>query len=914
MRLAIPLLLLSLAACTTLPPRGQLAMRDVQFPVRDLRYASGLRILVEPDRRRPVVAVVTLVGSGGASDPKGKQGLAHLVEHLTFRAHAAQRPSRWGQLEAAGAGYINAYTSFDTTVYHALAPRKSLGELLRIEGERLANPLQGVTPELFDVEREVVRNELRERNETGFVGQVFSAIQRASFPEGHLYAQPVVGEHGSLSALTLEDAQSFSRGNYRPENTTLVIVGDVDPTTVDQLVAQHLPARLLGAGLMELTPDKRLPDEPPPVPLNPRTEVLELEAAVPTPELYLGWTLPRGYDDASFLQDFVERIMPSALSPALQEDGDIAGLSTSLIPGRHASLLVVRVVLHSGDHPEKSAERVLDQLYRFWGDQLATDDVLAARTGVQLQRLSVVTGMALESEDIMARALRRAELTHFSLDARAYMRSLASVARADANRVTRFAYDYLQRERARRVMVRPTRGAAGTAVAGGRVAPLSLVEEDVPSQVLLTPPPAVSGFRTLRLENGLEVVLGAMPGLPLATVRVWLHGGSATGEPLGVGTLADSIVFPDSVFQGTSADFGLHRHSSVFSDHATFGFSGAAGNLPNMLAMTAEQLSSLKTEDAYVRSFQEQYLPYLKKAEAWPEYRAALAFQAALYPRHVYGREASAAQLQNVGERDVEAWVERTYRPANAVVAIVGELDLDETEKQVRTWLSQWKGPEGVPTVIPAPELGPAHPVQFLLTASPGATQTWVAWGCPLPAADAATEARYSLMAELVSTRLSRQVRASLGASYGLRGRAVVREGGAAHLEVQGAVENAQLVPALAAVRQSLGELSQGKWRPVEFEAARRRVNQQRALSLGTSAALADAVLDTRGRGWPLADVENHPKHLSAVTPEALQRDFGWCAEHLVVSLRGEEAVIRGVEAAWTHDASTRAPESPPGG
>jgi len=197
MRFATPLLLVVLTACASLPPRGQLAMRDVQFPVRDLRYASGLRILVEQDSRRPVVAVVALVGSGGAGDPKGKEGLAHMVEHLTFRAHAEQRPSRWSQLEAAGAGRLNAFTSFDTTVYHEVAPRESLGELLRIEGERLANPLQGVTPEVFAVEREVARNELRQRNA-------------------------------------------------------------------------------------------------PAVPLHPSTDVVEIEAAVPTPELYLGWTLPRG--------------------------------------------------------------------------------------------------------------------------------------------------------------------------------------------------------------------------------------------------------------------------------------------------------------------------------------------------------------------------------------------------------------------------------------------------------------------------------------------------------------------------------------------------------------------------------------------------------------------------------------------
>jgi zinc protease len=891
MRLAVPLLLLWLASCTTLPPRGRLAMRDVQFPVRDLRYASGLRVLVEQDSRRPVVAVVSLVGSGGASDPKGKEGLAHLVEHLTFRARSAERPSRWGQLEAAGAGRLNASTSFDTTVYHELAPRESLGELLRIEGERLAAPLQGVTPEVFDVEREVVRNELRERNETGFVGQVFSFVQQASFPEGHPYARPIIGGHESLSTLTLADAQSFARHHYRPENTTLVIIGDVDPTTVDQLIARHVPARMLGAGLMSLALDKRLPETPPAVPLHPRVELVEHQAAVTTPELYLSWTLPRGYDDSSFVQNFVNRTLPGELSRVYREDGDIAGLSTSLIPGKHASLLVVRVVLRSGEHPRKSAETVLDQLYHLWDEQLQASNILVSQARLHRQRLSAITGMAIEAEDLLDRALRRAELTHFTLDPRAYTRSLAAMAQADSTRVTQFSYEYLQRDRARMVMVWPTLGANATAA--GRAAPLS-VEEDVPSNGPLTPPPAVTGFRTLRLENGLEVVLGSTPGMPLATVAVWLHGGSAASEPLGVSEVADFLVSPDSTLQGISSDYGLRRDSSVFSDHASFSFSGAAGNLPNMLAMTVEQLSSLKTDDSSLLYYQGEVLPYVEKAELRPEYQAARAFYAALYPEHPHGRIPLAVDLKGVSKREIDAWVERTYRPANAVVAIVGELNLDEAEQQARTWLSQWSGSGGAVSPPPPPEVGPARPAQVLRTARPGATQTQLSWGCPLPQADAATEARYDLMAELARTRMYRRVRSSLGASYGFSGWSRVYAGGAAHLEVHGAVENAQLPQALAAMRQTLGELSEGRLQPVELEAARRRVHQRHALSLGTSSELAWAVLSARGRGFSLSAVEDFPKHLAAVTSAELQRDFALCAGRLVVSLQGDEVVMRG--------------------
>ncbi|MGZ3459762.1 MAG: insulinase family protein, partial [Archangium sp.] len=155
------LLLLGPLACSTIPTRGQLVMRDVSFPLRDLKLPSGMRVIVEEDPRSPMVAVVSLVGSGSSSNPSGKEGLAHLVEHLAFRGRPDAKTSVWTQLARAGAGEVNALTSLDYTLYHAVAPKQALAELVRIEGQRRRAPLAGLDPKAFEVEREVVRNELR---------------------------------------------------------------------------------------------------------------------------------------------------------------------------------------------------------------------------------------------------------------------------------------------------------------------------------------------------------------------------------------------------------------------------------------------------------------------------------------------------------------------------------------------------------------------------------------------------------------------------------------------------------------------------------------------------------------------------------------------------------------------------------
>src|ERR1700734_340593 len=163
-RAALPRLLVLLAvlvcACGASPAPRALIMRDVSFPLRDLHFPSGLRVIVEEDHRATVVGVFSLVGAGSTSDPPGKEGLAHYVEHLAFRSRPDGKNSVWSLIERAGAGAWNASTSLDETLYWDVGPKEALPSLLLLEGVRLLAPVSNITPEVAGVELQVVRNEL----------------------------------------------------------------------------------------------------------------------------------------------------------------------------------------------------------------------------------------------------------------------------------------------------------------------------------------------------------------------------------------------------------------------------------------------------------------------------------------------------------------------------------------------------------------------------------------------------------------------------------------------------------------------------------------------------------------------------------------------------------------------------------
>lgn len=891
-RLIALALALTLPGCATptVPKRGSVAMRDMSFPLRDFRLPSGLRVIVEEDHRAPVVAVVSLVGVGSTSDPVGKEGLAHVVEHLAFRGKQGEAPTLWTRLEQSGAGYFNASTSLDYTEYQTLAPRESLGEVLKLEGQRLAAPLAGLTAEAFAVEREVVRSELRQRNETGYVGQMLGWAQAAAFPASHPYARPVIGTHESLSALGLGDAHRFVKSHYRPENVTIVISGDVDLKTVDQVLMASLPGQWVGSGA-PVAPPQRLAQVSPEPPLAPAAKQAAVhEAGVVSPELLITWTLPRGFDEASALHDFAVRSLSSNLWGAVAEDGDIGGMSVRLIPGTQASLLLLQVNLNTGEHPERSARVVLDQVYKVWADGGEQSKVHAVEGGFLRTHRSVTMGLARDSEHLLTRAQRRAELTHFAQDARAYGRVQAALARLSGSQMTDFAYKWLPRERARVTVVRP--GANGVAALAAAVAQPLPEEVLAPSAAALPAALKVApAITSLRLDNGLEVLLVVRPGYPLVSVGVDLGGGEVSGARPGIAELAEMSSYPGSVFEGQPGDWGLSFWSSLEEDHLAYRMAGGAGNVGNMLALLGERLPSMRPMNRFMPFYRERILPWRKAVDARPERVAQRQLVGALYGEHAYGRPARAEDTEGVTESELEGWIDRVHQPGNAVVVIAGEFDTQEVTGLVRHYLGSWKGQQGALGVaaVPALSAAPERP-RALLTSRGGATQGQLQLACRLPEASPEAAARYDLMAEVLGSRLRRQVREQRGATYGFAASTQLQRGGAAHLLVQGVVDAPQLGTALSSAREALEGYASAGIPAAELERARSRLLAAQSVSLLTSGDWVEELLRVRRLGWDADALARRPALLQAVTAEALQKSFQGCVQHFVIGVIGDPA------------------------
>ena len=151
----LPGLLCVLAGCGG--PSYTLKLKPYSLQAKDFPLPSGLRVIFQEDRSQPSVVVTAVYDAGGSSDPRGKEGLAHVIEHLWFRAqHDGALPVKERITDLGGV--FNAFTSSEETVFITHAPADALIPLLRLEALLMMDPMAGVTEEALGVERQVVRH------------------------------------------------------------------------------------------------------------------------------------------------------------------------------------------------------------------------------------------------------------------------------------------------------------------------------------------------------------------------------------------------------------------------------------------------------------------------------------------------------------------------------------------------------------------------------------------------------------------------------------------------------------------------------------------------------------------------------------------------------------------------------------
>lgn len=881
-------LLASACATLALPRANNRSVPNLATHLTAWELPSGLRVMVDRDANSPVVSITTLVRGGGVSDPVGKEGLSHVVGHLSLRSIGSTGLPYYLALEQAGVSEHDLRSTFDFTAFEAQSTASTLDRWLRLELERVQDPLRGIDEQTFELTKEIVRNELRERREM-VEGADFEWIQQAVFAEGHPYRRPVLGSHQSLAALTLADARTYAQNLYSPANITVHLSGGIDESMLAALNLKPVSAEALAASAAE-------PHEVPtgtPHSALPAQVMSEHSAGVATPRLYLVWSLPPGYTDNDEMLRNASVLASQTLQTAWHYDEDVMALDARTVLGAQASLLVVTVDLFHGTHPAKTMEHVLNYVMN-----LAHPFAMESLTTREFQYTKSNYSRALNAVYQLENPARRArtEATDWAFAHRldTINRQLSMAFNIRPRSSDALFSTWVTRERARGVLVWPINEFVQTPANQPTIeptvtAPRLVAQPNIDTDALhLLAPTITTSERTL--DNGLRVVVVPRQGWPVASVSLAFPGGAATG-PLGAARLTEEYAYPRLVTYGRPGDYGLRTSRDFEQDLQVLTAEGKRENLDNILAQFSTTLTSQHLDGQLQTTLGRYQFPFERLRDDLPLRKAEREVMHALLPNSPLGVTAVTSDLEQVSIREADSWANDAATPHGAVLTIVGDVLPDQVFTSVNTWLGGWQG-------RPAPSFGesPKPTPQVVTTVRPGASQSRIRLSCRVDAATPAQRAANAVLAQWLLQAQNEALRDQLGVTTGFDSEFNMLQGGNAWVDLSALVDSKRLDDAMHTFRGTLAKL-EGDPTVIGLDRARWGAARTQTHVVADSPTLASHLASRLARGYSLEELIQPTQALSQVTAADVATAMKSCAQTAVTSLVGDRSMIQSAAA-----------------
>lgn len=390
-RISIRLVLsVSLLAIVQLSGLAQTRMPQLKYTDRTL--ANGLRVLSAADNSSPTVAIQVWYHVGSKDDPQSRSGFAHLFEHIMFKSTKNMKSEMMDRLTEDVGGFNNAFTSDDVTVYFEVVPSNYLETLIWAEADRLSG--LNVDDPNFKSERDVVKEEFRQGVLAPPYGLFSYLLQQKSFLE-HPYKRPTIGSIEDLDAASLKDVQEFHKTYYRPDNATLVVVGDFEPAKLDAWVDKYF-----GPIVKPQRPLPRVQVKEPPR----KTEIrLTEHGRNDLPAVGLTYLTPRQADPDSDVLQVADAILSagesSRLYNSLVYNQQLAAQVFSNAEAREdASLFVLAAILSEGKKAEDAEKSLLAEIKKLQDTPVSAAELDKAKNQIitdQLRQRETSNGKAL---------------------------------------------------------------------------------------------------------------------------------------------------------------------------------------------------------------------------------------------------------------------------------------------------------------------------------------------------------------------------------------------------------------------------------------------------------------------------------------------------------------------------------------
>ncbi|WP_420318795.1 M16 family metallopeptidase [Ekhidna sp.] len=722
-------------------------MEEKEFKITYEKFTldNGLEVVLHEDHSDPIVAVATLMHVGSNREKPGRTGFAHFFEHMSFNDSENVPRGANRKLIPEWGGSRNGGTWSDGTIYYEVVPKDAFDKILWIDSDRFGYMINTVTEDALEAEKQVVKNEKRQRVDNAPYGYTDEIIRKNLYPQGHPYSWTVIGSLPDLQAATLDDVKEFYEQWYGAGNATLVIAGDIDPEDTKRKVEQWF-------GEIRKGPEVDKP-QPQPVTLTETKSLYFEDEFAKLPELRMVYPSVEDYNSDMHALNVLGQLLSGSKKAPLYEvivdESKLApNVSTYQSSNEVAGEFVFRVRANAGTDLDSVKLAIEEGLQRFEKNGINEKDLKRIKAELE-------TNLYQGISTVLNKAFQLVTDNEFGGDP-SYITKTAKLTQAvTAEDVMRVYNKYIKDQNYVMTSVVPA-GQLGLAVEGSTKAEVYVEEikanvaaenvtrgevaeyEKTPSKFdrsepdfgelpLLKSPEVWDEY----LDNGMQVFGIENNELPLVYFDIVLKGGHYHDPLDKSGTAA---LLADLMTEGTMTKtpaeleeaiglLGASINVYAGSEELTISASCLTRNFSETFDLVREVLLEPRWDEKEFDRLKQSMLTRLKGREASPTAVASTVFNKLIYgENHIMGYSTfgTLESVEKITLQDLKDYYVTNFSPSVASFHVAGSISKDEVVSELTNL--EWKSVDVEIVNYPEPSVSNAGDLYFI--DFPGAKQS----------------------------------------------------------------------------------------------------------------------------------------------------------------------------------------------
>jgi zinc protease len=647
-------------------------MQKNRSKITKYQLKNGLTVILKPQKTAPVISFNIGIKIGSLWEKKDEAGLSHVLEHMVFKGTKSFKPGEIASIVESCGGELNAFTSYDQTVYYINLASKHQKMGLKLIKEMVLDAI--INEEELKKEIEVVIEEMRRGNDNPSRNLIEQIFQKTF--KNHPYANPIIGSEKVVRSLSAKKVREFYKKWYTPNNMTLAICGDFNLSTMKKMIEKSFK----GYQSQKITYPKLSK-------INPISKniVHRFGANIETNYLGLGFILPP-YKHADIPKiDILSYLLggneTSRLEQNIKENKSLATYIASFAyTPQIAGLFIVDAMV-----PSQKIDRILPAIF----DEISwTQNNFFTEDEINRTKQNLLNSLIYEQQTCEGQARKWITYENIAGDYRYEEEYLESLKKVSAHDIREVARKYLPLNKAVIIHQHPKKLKAKIRIPKAPV---------IKPSFFFTQTKKINKVREFKLNSGVKLITLENRDLPIISSYLAKPGGlrRENKNNNGISRLMTDLIEKESL-----------NHSAIEISRIQESISGSVGSFTgkNSWGLSAQFISKYQTE-AFDLMFDLLLNPSFSKNEFSKEKKLTLElikqqedslahlaiknFLKELYPNHPYG-------MPNIGERksvsslqlkDIQSFYQKSLNAKEITMAVVGDFKTEVLTEKLAEYL-----------------------------------------------------------------------------------------------------------------------------------------------------------------------------------------------------------------------------------